>query len=101
MEESLEGGSARDVESMQNERESGVIDYPCQWSYRVIGRDREAVREAIEVVLSGREFLLYYARGSRCGKYHSWNIDLVVRDEEERNTLFAMFKEHPAVRVVL
>lgn len=86
---------------MQIDREKGVIVYPCQWSYRVIGQHRERVRLAVEAVLCGREFLLYYAKSSSGGKYHSWHIDLVVGDEEERNHLFRQLKSHPAVMMVL
>jgi putative lipoic acid-binding regulatory protein len=86
---------------MQIDAENKVIVYPCQWSYRVIGRDREGVREAVEVVLSGREFLLYYSKSSTGGKYHSWNIDLVVCDEEERNAIFGQLSSHPAIMMVI
>lgn len=83
------------------DRENTVVVYPCQWSYRVIGPDREGVREAVESILCDREFLLYYSKASTGGKYHSWNIDLVVSDEVERNELFALFKGHPAVIMVI
>ena len=86
---------------MEIDRETGGIVYPCQWSYRVIGPDREEVRQAVEVTLGEREFLLYYSRASSGGKYHSWNVDLVVRDEEDRNALFGQFKSHPAVIMVI
>lgn len=86
---------------MQIDTENGCIVYPCQWSYRVIGRDREGVREAVEGVLRGKEFLLYYSKGSAGGNYHSWHVDLVVCDEAERNTLFGQLKEHPAVLMVI
>ena len=86
---------------MEIDAETGGILYPCQWSYRVIGRDREGVRRAVEEILGEREFLLYYSRGSHAGKYHSWNIDLVVRDQGERNALFGQFKDHPAVIMVI
>lgn len=86
---------------MQIDTENGCVAYPCQWSYRVIGQDREDVRAAVEAVLSGREFLLYYSKSSAGGKYHSWHIDLVVCDEEERNLLFGQLKGHPAVLMVI
>lgn len=86
---------------MQIDTEKGCIVYPCQWSYRVIGRDKEGVRAAVEGVLSGREFLLYYSKGSTGGNYHSWHVDLVVCDEEERNQLFCQLKALPAVLMVI
>lgn len=86
---------------MRIDTENGAIVYPCPWSYRVIGRDREGVRAAVEAILCDREFLLYYSKGSTGGKFHSWNIDLVVGDEAERNELFACLKGHPAVTMVI
>lgn len=86
---------------MQIDTENGCIVYPCQWSYRVIGPDRKGVRTAVEAVLSGREFLLHYSKSSVGGKYHSWHIDLVVCDEEERNLLFGQLKAHSAVLMVI
>jgi len=86
---------------MEIDQSTGKIVYPCQWSYRVIGRDKEGVREAVEAILCNREFLLYYSKGSTGGKFHSWNVDLVVRDEGERNDLFAQLKGHSAVTMVI
>lgn len=87
--------------TMQCETEEGVILYPCLWAYRVIGRQREGVREAVESVLDGREFLLTYARASSKGNYHSWHVELVVGDEVERDILFGQLKRHPAVMMVI
>lgn len=86
---------------MENDSEKFAIVYPCQWSYRVIGGDRDGVRLAVETVLAGREFLLYYAKASTGGKYHSWHIDLVVQDEEERNRIFVQLKQQPAIIMVI
>lgn len=86
---------------MESDTTTQGIVYPCQWSYRVIGQDREGVREAVEIILCNRDFLLYYSKGSTGGKYHSWNIDIVVSSEEERNHLFAQLKGHPAVVMVI
>jgi hypothetical protein len=86
---------------IRNEREEGVIAYPCLWAYRVIGREREGVREAVEAVFGNREFLLTYARASSKGNYHSWHVETVVADEVERDLLFGRLKGHPAVMMVI
>jgi putative lipoic acid-binding regulatory protein len=77
------------------------INYPCEWSFKVIGADKQLVRNAAEIVMEQREYLLHYSRGSRTGKYHSWNIDLVVKDENERNRIFADLKSHTAITMVI
>lgn len=82
-------------------KEKPEIAYPCQWSYKVIGSDREAVRLAVEYILEGREYILVYSHQSRTGRYHSWSIDLVVASEDERNLLFAAFKNHLDIKIVI
>jgi putative lipoic acid-binding regulatory protein len=77
------------------------IDYPCEWSFKVIGTDKQLVRRATEGVMDQREYLLQYSKSSKTGKYHSWNIDLVVKDEHERNQIYAELKHHPDVSMVI
>jgi len=86
---------------MQIDTENGMVVYPCQWSYRVIGKDLDDVRQAVLSILGGREFLLHSVKASSGGKYHSWQLDLEVRDEEERNAIFAQIKCLPAVIMVI
>ena len=78
-----------------------AIHYPCEWSFKVIGPDKQLVRSAAEGVMAQREYLLHYSRGSKTGKYHSWNIDLVVKDEDDRNQIFADLKSHTAITMVI
>ena len=86
---------------MGEEERQPEIEYPCRWSYRVIGRDKELVRGAVETVIVDKEYLLTYSNRSRTGKYHSWNVELVVESQLERDTLFVMLKEHPEVKMVI
>lgn len=77
------------------------IEYPCAWAFKVIGTDKQLVRDAAETIMGGREFLLHYSKSSRTGKYHSWTIDLVVADEEERNEMYRQLKSHADVIMVI
>lgn len=86
---------------MRNDSPKTGIDYPCQWTFRVIGRDRDGVRAALEAAAEGRAYLLLYANSSSGGKYHSWNIELTVTDEAERNALFLRFRALPSVVMVI
>lgn len=78
-----------------------ILDYPCPWVYKVIGADGEQLRLAIGEVLGGREHLVTPSRTSRSGKYQSLDIEVVVRDEAERNAFYVAFKRHAAVVMVL
>ncbi len=79
------------------------ISYPCSWSYKVIGADKNMVKEAAITILTahGKKYSLQYAHASRTGKYHSWGITLNVASEMERNFLFAELKNHPQIKVVI
>ena len=77
------------------------IDYPCQWSYKLVGADEQAIRLAIAEILGEREHTVALSRASRTGKYVSLKADVLVHDHEERRGLANAFNEHPAVKFVL
>jgi len=77
------------------------ISYPCSWSYKVIGPDKDRVKDAISGIFTARDYKLRYAKASRTGKYHSWSISLWVESEAERNSLFAELKSHTDIKVVI
>lgn len=78
-----------------------ALEYPCPWVYKVIGADGEQLRIAIGEILGERERLVTPSRTSRSGKYQSLDVEVVVRDEADRNAFYAAFKGHAAVIMVL
>lgn len=77
------------------------IDYPCPWLFKVIGGDREAVAAAIAEVVGEAEHLLACANSSSGGKYHSFDLELVVESEAHRDRLYRELSACAVVRVVL
>lgn len=77
------------------------IDYPCPWLFKVIGSDRQAVAAAIAEVMGATEHLLVHANASSGGKYHSFNLELVVESEAHRDRLYRELSACAAVKVVL
>jgi putative lipoic acid-binding regulatory protein len=76
------------------------ITYPCLWSYRVIGADEVRLRAVIGEVVVGLEHSLTLANESSHGRYRSIALEVLVRDEEHRNTIFHALGKHPDVRFV-
>ena len=76
------------------------IQYPCEWSYKVIGSDRERITDTISVVLKGFAYHCVESRKSRTGKYMSFHVSLRVQSEEERNKIFLLLTDIPTVKVV-
>jgi len=77
------------------------ITYPCQWGYKIIGRDKEALKVCISGVMGDKEHLVAPGNISKTGKFHTYNISCEVEDEEERNSIFQTFGEHDAVKMVI
>lgn len=75
--------------------------YPCKWLYKVIGADRQQLQQAITHVIRDNSCSISPSNSSKTGKYHCLNLEITVRNEEERDLIYAALKEHPHVKVVL
>ena len=76
------------------------ITYPCIWSYKIIGENREFLKEAILVACAPHPVDITYSRSSSGGKYHSVEARLVVENEAARLAIFDALKTHPAVKIL-
>lgn len=85
------------------------ITYPCRWEYKVIGRDDQAVKDAVAACVQGlaqdqaspRDYGLGFSRASGKGNYLSFKLELEVRSQTERDALFQDLSAHPAVFMVI
>ena len=75
--------------------------YPCQWLYKVIGADREQLQQAITHIIQDSSCSITPSKSSKTGKYHSLNLEITVRNQEERDLIYRALKEHPHVKIVL
>jgi len=77
------------------------IDYPCDWTYKVVGRSELVVRRAVSEVLGEEDHRLVPSRQSRTGKYVSLELAFVARDDEHRRGVAQALHEHVDVIYVL
>ena len=77
------------------------IEYPCVWQYKVIGTERQAVREAIAACLGDAPYSVSDSRVSRGGRYVSLNLEVTVYSDFNRLRLYEVLGDHPAVKVIL
>ena len=77
------------------------LEYPCQWSYRIIGDDEQNLRDAAASAVGNKKFKLSVSNRSAGGKYHSLNIELIVKDEAERLAIFKHLQDNDAIKFVL
>lgn len=82
-------------------RRKAEITYPCQWLYKVIGKDQESVRKAIISSCDPLPVEISLSHSSSRGSYRSFNAEVVVENEAIRLAIYHSLTNHPAVKLVL
>jgi len=85
-------------------QEKPEINYPTNWGFKLIGRDKEALLKCIKEIMKEvgeKEHLCSLGNASRTGKFHSYNASCTVDTEEERNRIFKYFEDHDDVDMVI
>ena len=77
------------------------ITYPCRWGYRIIGTSRKAIRAAVDEVVVDAEHTLDVSNTSATGKYVSFRLEVLVRDEPHRLGIHQVLSELGCVKIVL
>ena len=78
-----------------------TIEYPTQWGFKLIGKDKEALLACIKEAMGEKEHLCSMGNTSKTGKFHSYNASCMVDTEEERNRIFKYCQDHDAVEMVI
>ncbi len=81
--------------------EKPKIEYPTQWGFKLIGRDKEALLACIKEAMGDKEHLCSIGNVSRTGKFHTYNASCSVETQEERDRIFKYCQEHDAVHMVI
>ena len=77
------------------------LEYPCKWTYKVIGAGQEALRIAIAEIVYDREFSVTLSNESRTGKYCCLNLQMTVDSDEYRTQTYDALRSHPLIRLIL
>ena len=89
------------METINDSEQKVLIEYPCNWCYKVIATEKAALEQAIRDVIDEREHKLSPSNKSKTGKYTSMNLDLLVHNEDDRTFIFEALKKHQAIKMVL
>lgn len=89
------------VEIINDSVQKLELTYPCTWSYKLIGYEKQTIQKAIHEVIVGREHNLTHSNASKTNKYISMNLDLLVHNEDDRNFIYEALKSHQNIKMVL
>ena len=85
----------------KNTQEKPEINYPTKWGFKVIGKDKEKVQQAIKDVMGEKSHSCKFSNSSKKGNFHSFAAECTVDSEEERDRLYKAFGKHDDVDYVL
>jgi len=77
------------------------IEYPCDWSYKLIGTDKEALQTCVFDTVGERPYTTKEGNSSSKGKFHTLNMTCKVESEKDRNDIFKAFSDHDDVKMVI
>jgi putative lipoic acid-binding regulatory protein len=77
------------------------ISYPCAWEYRVIGTDRQRLREIIMSACEPAMPTIRDGNSSSHGRYCSVNATVEVSSEDMRLAIFARISNNPEIKLVI
>ncbi len=89
------------METINDSKQKVLIEYPCNWCYKVIASERSVLEQAIRDVVDEREHTINPSNKSKTGKYVSMNLDLLVHNEDDRTFIFDALKRHQDIKMVL
>jgi len=85
----------------KNTKEKPEINYPCQWSFTVIGRDKDKVEGAIKDILQDKEHSCKFSKSSKNGKFNSYSAKCQVDSQEQRDEIYKTFSKHSDIDYVM
>ena len=84
-----------------NNKEELKIEYPCEWSYKIIGNNLEKMIKIIEDTVEKMEYDLTPSNISKKGNYYSLNLKVQVNSETERDIIFKKLSDAEEIIYVL
>lgn len=77
------------------------IEYPCKWTYKVIGEDVDKIIKAIEEAVTTKDYEVSSSNVSKKNNYFSLSLKAHIKSELERNVIYEYLKNHPDIKIVL
>lgn len=78
-----------------------ILEYPCQWTYKIIGSKRESLEQAVGEIMGSQSYDLSFSNWSKGGAYCSLNLQVTVHSEDNRTAIYESLQHRTEVRYVL
>jgi len=85
----------------KNTKEKPEINYPTKWGFKIIGKDKEKIEDAIKEIFKDKEHSCTFSNVSKNGKFNSYNAECVVDSQEDRDALYKALNSHDDINYVI
>jgi len=82
-------------------KEKLELDYPCNWSYKLVVLETINIKNTVKEVVLEREHTIIKSKSSSTGKFKSYNLELLVHNEDDRKLLYKILGKHDDIKMVL
>ncbi|MAD42988.1 MAG: DUF493 domain-containing protein [Arcobacter sp.] len=82
-------------------KEKLELDYPCNWTYKLVVKEQINIKTTVKEVVLKREHSIVESKTSKKGKFKSYTLELLVHNEDDRKTLFEVLGQHDNIKMVL
>ena len=69
-------------------KEKLELDYPCNWSYKLVVLESINIKATVKDIVLEREHTIVKSKSSSKGKFESYNLELLVHNEEDRKKAY-------------
>jgi len=85
----------------KNTQDKPEINYPTKWGFKVIGKDKIKVEQAIKDIMGDKSHSCNFSNTSKNGKFSSFSAECTVDSKEERDAIYKAFGEHDDIDYVI
>ncbi len=85
----------------KNTQDKPEINYPTKWGFKVIGKDKTKVEQAVKAIMGEKTHSCKFSNSTSKGNFHSYSAECTVESEEERDNLYKAFGKHDDVHYVI
>lgn len=77
------------------------IEYPCEWTYKIIGTNAKSIRDLVDECLKKKKYSLSNSNKSSSGKYVSMSLKTIVADQAARDHVYSFLKDKTDIKMVM
>ena len=81
--------------------QNATIEYPTEWTYKIIAQSESEILDAIAITLGEKARIVVPSKQSAGGRFLSMELKTIVNSHEERESIFHRIFKEKGIKLVL